>query len=146
MFAPRQQIPTNRGGGRQGLAAAAAARGKCLPSDLISKRSIKETHMLPIASVSSAPSALSSINTHPHHRKGSRVESAAGFGSSSDPSAQVPAGTAQSLFGSLLSSLEQVIGVKSSAATPKTAPAATAAQTDPTLAANTARSRVNVNA
>jgi hypothetical protein len=116
----------------------------------ISKRSIKETHMLPIASVSSAPPALTSVNTQ-HHRKGSRVQSA-GSDSGTAQSAKVPGGTAQSLFSSLLSSLEQVIGVKLSAATPKTAPAAatgqtaTAAQTGRTLVANPAASRVNVKA
>jgi hypothetical protein len=107
--------------------------------------------MLPIATVNSAPSALSSVNTHPHHRKGSRVQSSAGSGSGTDLSAKVPGGTAQSLFSSLLSSLEQVIGVKLSAATPKTAPSAAAApaaaaQARRTLATNPAGSRVNVNA
>jgi hypothetical protein len=91
------------------LAAAAAARGNGLPSDLFSKRSIKETHMLPIASVSSAPPALTSVNSDTHHRKGSRVQSA-GSGTGTAQSAEVPGRTAQSLFSSSLSSLEQVMG------------------------------------
>jgi hypothetical protein len=73
--------------------------------------------MSSIANLSSAPSALPPVNVRPHgHRRGSHVESAGD--SSSDTAAQVPPGAAQNLFGSLLQSLEQVIGVQSATATP----------------------------
>ena len=81
--------------------------------------------MLPIAILSSAPSALLPVKIHPHHRKGSHVESV--DGSSSYTAAQIPAGAVQNLFGGLLRSLEQVIGVQSSAAASAAAPSATAA-------------------
>jgi len=72
--------------------------------------------MSSIANLSSAPSALPPVNVHPHgHRRGSHVESTED--SSSDTAAQVPPGAAQNLFGSLLQSLEQVIGVQSTTAT-----------------------------
>jgi hypothetical protein len=85
--------------------------------------------MSSIANLSSAPSALPPVNMHPHgHRHGSHVEST--DDSSSDTAAQVPPGAAQNLFGSLLQSLEQVIGVQSTTATPTaTATPATAATT-----------------
>ena len=76
--------------------------------------------MLPIAILSSAPSALPPVNIHPHHKKGSHVESV--DGSSSDTAAQIPAGAVQNLFGSLLHSLQQVIGVQSSASASASAP------------------------
>jgi BRCT domain type II-containing protein len=98
--------------------------------------------MFSIANLSSAPSALPPVNVHPHgHRRGSHVESA--DDSSSDTAAQVPPGAAQNLFGSLLQSLEQVIGVQSTTAAP-TATAmpitAASATATPASAATTAAS------
>ena len=96
--------------------------------------------MLPIAILSSAPSALPPVNIHPHHKKGSHVESL--DGSSSDTAAQVPAGAVQNLFGSLLHSLEQVIGVQSSAAATSAAaanaPASAPAASTPASAGSSA--------
>jgi hypothetical protein len=62
---------------------------------------------------SSVAAALPAINPHLHgHKKGSHVQSADETSGSSDSTAQVPAGLQQNLFGSLLNSLEQVIGVQ----------------------------------
>jgi hypothetical protein len=79
-------------------------------------------HMSSIANLTSASSALPSLNIRPHgHKKGSHVGSTDDSGSNT--AGQVPVGTVQNLFGTLLQSLEQVIGVQLGA----TAPAATAA-------------------
>jgi hypothetical protein len=60
------------------------------------------------------PAALPRVNIHPHgHKKGSHL--GLDGDPSSDTAAQVPVGTAQNLFGSLLHSLEQVIGLQSAA-------------------------------
>jgi hypothetical protein len=78
--------------------------------------------MSSIASLSSAPSALSSLTAHSHgHKKSSRVGSTSND-SEGDAMTPVPAGTQQNLFSSMLQSLEQVIGVQ-----PATAAAASAA-------------------
>lgn len=67
-----------------------------------------------ITSLSSPQSALAAVNFRPHgHKHGSHVESS-GSDSSTDTAAQVPVGTAQNLFGSLLQSLQQVVGVQPS--------------------------------
>jgi hypothetical protein len=79
-----------------------------------------------IPNLSSAPSALPAVNVHPHgHKRGLHIESA--NDSSTDTAAQIPPGAAQNLFGSLLQSLEQVIGVQPATATAATATPATAA-------------------
>jgi hypothetical protein len=91
--------------------------------------------MSTIANLTSASSALPLDNIHPHgHKKGSQAISTGDSGS--DTAAQVPAGTAQNLFGSLLQSLEQVIGVQLSA----TAPAAATAAASTTIGAGTTAS------
>jgi hypothetical protein len=75
--------------------------------------------MSSIANLTSAPSALPSFNIPPHgHKKGSHVGSTDDSGSNT--AGQVPVATAQNLFGSLLQSLEQVIGVQLGAAAPAT--------------------------
>ncbi len=77
-----------------------------------------------IANLGSTAAALPPINPHLHgHKKGSHVQSADDTGGGSDGAAQVPAGLQQNLFGSLLNSLEQAIGVQA------TAPAGAAAGT-----------------
>ena len=132
---------------RQCMAAIAAACGNSLPLEASStdfhaiarsqRPNLKEARMSSIANLSSAPSALPPVNVHPHgHRHGSHVEST--DDSSSDTAAQVPPGAAQNLFGSLLQSLEQVIGVQSTTAT-STAAAAPATAT-PAGAATTVAS------
>jgi hypothetical protein len=93
--------------------------------------------MSSIASITSASPALPPVNVHPHgHKRGSHVESAGD--SSSDTAAQVPVGAAQNLFGSLLQSLEQVIGVQPATATP--ASGTSAATTSSTAGAGAATS------
>jgi hypothetical protein len=87
--------------------------------------SIKENHMSSIPNLTSASSALPSLSIHTHsHKKGSHVESADDSGSNS--AAQAASGSVQNLFGRLLQSLEQVVGLQLSAAKPA-ATAATAA-------------------
>jgi hypothetical protein len=95
--------------------------------------------MSSIANLTSAPAVLPPVNIHPHgHKKGLRVESIGD--SSSGAAAQIPAGSAQNLFGSLLHSLEQVIGAHwttAATATPVTTatPVATGANTTASTAA-----------
>jgi hypothetical protein len=80
--------------------------------------------MSSISNLTSAASALPTLNIHTHgHKKGSHVGSA--DDSSSNTAAQAPAGTVQNLFGTLLQSLEQVIGLQPSTATAATAATAT---------------------
>src|SRR5579864_4004550 len=75
--------------------------------------------MSSIAILSSTQSAFPSGNIHPHgHKKGAHVETA--DSSTSDTSAQIPVGTAQNVFGNLLRTLEQVVGLEAA-----TAPTAT---------------------
>jgi hypothetical protein len=83
-----------------------------------------------IANLSSAPSALPPVNVHPHgHKRGSHVASS--DDSSSDTAAQIPPGAAQNLFGSLLQSLEQVIGVQPATAAGAAATSSSAAAGSP---------------
>jgi hypothetical protein len=92
--------------------------------------------MSSIANLSSAPSALPPVNVHPHgHKRGSHVEST--DNSSSDTAAQIPPGATQNMFGSLLQSLEQVIGIQPTTAAPATAASAATASTTAALAGPT---------
>ena len=80
--------------------------------------------MSSITSLSSATQSLLPLNVHPHgHRHGGHVKSTDSTdGSASDAAAPpVPAGTQQSLFGTLLTSLEQVIGLQPAATVPAAA-------------------------
>jgi hypothetical protein len=89
--------------------------------------------MLPVPNLTSASSALPTLNIHTHgHKKGSHVGSP--DDSTSSSSAQAPAGSVQNLFGTLLQSVEQVIGLQLSAAKPAAA-ATTAAATSAAAAA-----------
>jgi hypothetical protein len=78
-----------------------------------------------------SPAALPPVNLHGHgHKHGSHVEStdASNDSTSNDALGQAPAGSTQTLFGSLMQSLEQVIGLQPSTTTPAaTASAATSA-------------------
>jgi hypothetical protein len=68
-----------------------------------------------ISALGSAAAALPPINPHLHgHKKGSHVQSADDTNAGGS-AGQVPAGLQQSLFGSLLNSLERVIGVQATA-------------------------------
>jgi len=72
--------------------------------------------MSAIANLRGAPAALPPVNLHAHgHKKGGHVQAADDAGSGS--AAQVPPGLRQNLFGSLLNSLQQVIGVQLTAPT-----------------------------
>jgi hypothetical protein len=89
--------------------------------------------MSSIANLSSAPAALPPISAHAHgHKRGLHIESSED--SSSDTAAQIPPGAAQNLFGGLLQSLEQVIGLQPTT----TAAAATTGATTPAAATTTA--------
>ena len=82
-----------------------------------------------------SPSALPPVNLHGHgHKHGSHVEStdASQDSTSNDALGQAPAGSTQNLFGSLMQSLEQVIGLQPSTTTP----AATASAATPAAAAS----------
>jgi hypothetical protein len=77
--------------------------------------------MSSIVNLSSATSAIAPVNIHSHgHKKGSHLESTDGAGS--DTAGSAKAGSVQNLFGSLLQSLEQVIGLGSATATPAATP------------------------
>jgi hypothetical protein len=82
--------------------------------------------MSSIPNLTSASSALPTLNIHTHgHKKGSHVGSP--DDSTSSSSAQAPAGSVQNLFGTLLQSVEQVIGLQLSPAKPAASAAATTA-------------------
>jgi hypothetical protein len=82
--------------------------------------------MSAIASLSSAPSGLPTVKSHAHgHKKGPQVESTDDAISDSI-TAPVPAATQQNLFGSLLQSLQQAVGLQTTSATPASASSATA--------------------
>lgn len=94
--------------------------------------------MSTITNLTSPSSALPMVNIHPHgHKKGSQATSASDSGS--DTAAQIPAGTAQNLFGTMLQSLEHVIGVQLGATAPT---AATTAASTTTGAGATTSSNV----
>lgn len=95
--------------------------------------------MSAIANLRSAPAAFPPLNLQPHgHKKGPHIRSPEDSGSSSDSAAQVPAGLRQNLFGSLLNSLEQAIGL------PLTAPTAAAAGSTTSAAAANVQSSVTM--
>ena len=97
--------------------------------------------MSSIASMSSAPSALPPVNIPPHgHKRGAHATTADDSGSGT--AAQIPAWAAHNLFGSLLRTLEQVIGVQSTTTTPiaTAAPAAAAGGAPASAAASTTQS------
>jgi hypothetical protein len=77
---------------------------------------------LPIASVSAA-TALPAMNIRPHGH-GHKKDADSVTDPSSSTAAQTPAGSTQNLFGSLLSSLEQVMGAQPATAAASQAGAA----------------------
>src|SRR6266404_2567138 len=93
-----------------------------------------ENHMSLIPNLTSASSALPTLNIHTHgHKKGSHVGSP--DDSTSSSAAQAPAGSVQNLFGTLLQSVEQVIGLQLSPAKPAAAATTAAATTTAAAAA-----------
>jgi hypothetical protein len=115
-----------------------------------SKASIKETHMSSITNLSSVSSVLAQLNARPHgHKKGPQADA---VGSADDTSsgtaAKAPSGATQNLFGSLLKSLEQVIGLQSGTATPSgtAANASRNSQANGSQPPGVVGSNINVNA
>jgi hypothetical protein len=99
----------------------------------------KEISMsLPI-STTRAAAALPAVNIQPHghgHKKGS-LDSATESGSGT--AAQIPVGSTQNLFGSLLSSLEEIIGGQPAQAAQSTAHSAQPASSQAATVAQTAK-------
>jgi hypothetical protein len=94
---------------------------------------------------SAATSTLPAVNIHPHghgHKKGSPLDSSSDS-SGSSTAAQIPVGSAQNLFGSLFSSLQQLIGARPTPASANPAAASSAATAG---AAAAAGSKINVMA
>ena len=91
---------------------------------------------------------LPALNIHPHghgHKKGSPLDPTAD--SSSSTAAPIPAGAAQNLFGSLFSSLQQVIGGQPVTAATNPAAATTNAAASPAAAGSAAAaSKISVMA
>ncbi len=88
--------------------------------------------MSAIAISNSASAALPAVNIHPHsHKKGAHVGSA--DDSRSDTATLIPSNTVRNLFGSLLQTLGQVIGVQIGApnASTTSSPAVTASAAVP---------------
>jgi hypothetical protein len=95
--------------------------------------------------IPSVTAALPAVNVHPHghgHKKGSQLDPTADDGSST--AAQIPVGSAQNMFGSLFSSLTQLIGAQPAptASNPATTPNANTAA----AAAAAAGSKINLMA
>jgi hypothetical protein len=106
--------------------------------------------MSSLAIPSSISAALSAQNLHPHghgHKKGSELDFSADS-STSSTAAQVPVGSAQSLFGKAFNALEQLLGVQPpSAASLAAAPGSSteAANANPTAASVAAAgSKINL--
>ena len=101
--------------------------------------------MSSIANLGAASAALPQLNIHPHgHKKG--LDALSTDLSSSDSTAQLPVPAARNLFSNLLQSLEQVIGLQSTPASPAGAAPATgvtAAGSTATAAASTSAATGN---
>ncbi len=97
--------------------------------------------MSSIANLGAASAALPQLNIHPHgHKKG--LDALSTDLSSSDSTAQLPVPAAKNLFSNLLQSLEQVIGLQSTPASP----AAAAPGTGTTAAASAATAAASTSA
>jgi hypothetical protein len=93
-----------------------------------------------LANLSSVRAALPAVNVHPHgpgHKKSSQLDFSTD--SSSTTAAQIPVGTAQTMFGRLFGALQQLIGVQS-------APAASAAAASSSAVAPSANSAAGSSA
>lgn len=104
--------------------------------------------MSSLAIPSAVTSTLPAVNIHPHghgHKKGASLDPTAD--SASDTAAQIPLGSTQNLFGSLFSSLQQIIGAQSvPAAANPAASIANAASSAANQSAAAAGSKLNVMA
>jgi hypothetical protein len=96
----------------------------------------------------SVTAALPAVNVHPHghgHKKGSELDPTTDTDSST--AAQIPVGSAQNMFGSLFSSLTQILGGQPAAAASSAATSATTANPNAVAAAAaTAGSKINLMA
>jgi hypothetical protein len=104
--------------------------------------------MSSLAIPSSVASALPAPNVHPHghggHKKGGQdLLTDLSTDSTSSTAAQVPAGSAQSLFGTAFSALEQLIGLQPPAAA---SAAASANANSPAASAAAVGSKINLMA
>ena len=101
--------------------------------------------MSSIANLGAASAALPQLNIHPHgHKKG--LDALSTDLSSSDSTAQLPVPAAKNLFSNLLQSLEQMIGLQSTPASPAVAAPGTgitAAASAATAAASTSAATGN---
>jgi hypothetical protein len=100
--------------------------------------------MSSLAIPSSISAALPALNVHPHghgHKKGSELDLSADSTSTSSTAAQVPVGSAQSLFGNAFNALEQLLGVQ-----PPSAASLAAAPGSSTAAANATSTAASVAA
>jgi hypothetical protein len=105
--------------------------------------------MSSLAIPSSISAVLPAQNVHPHghgHKKGSELDLSADSTSTSSTAAQVPVGSAQSLFGNAFNALEQLLGVQPpSAASLAAAPGSAAASANSTAASVAAAgSKINL--
>jgi hypothetical protein len=104
--------------------------------------------MSSLAIPSSIAAALPAQNVHPHghgHKKGSELDLSADS-STSSTAAQVPVGSAQSLFGNAFNALEQLIGVQPPSAASLAAPGSpTAAASANSTAASVAAAGAKIN-
>jgi hypothetical protein len=89
--------------------------------------------MSSLAIPSSVAAALPAVNVKPHgghgHKKGSEVDPLSDSTGTST-AAQVPAGSAQSLFGNAFNALEQLVGIQPPSAASLAAPGSPAAPTN----------------
>jgi len=100
--------------------------------------------MSSIANLGSAVAVLPAVNIHPHvHKKGAHTESTGD--SNSGTAAQVPVAAAQNLFGSLLRTLEQVVGLQPATAATNASVAASSGRSVAASAASGPAVGANVN-
>ncbi len=106
--------------------------------------------MSSIANLGAASAALPQLNVHPHGHKKGGLDALSTDLSSNDSTAQLPVPAAQNLFSNLLQSLEQVIGLGSTPASPAAAAAPATAGAAPatgsTAAASTATAAASTGA
>ena len=105
--------------------------------------------MSSLAIPSSISAALPAQNVHGHghgHKKGSELDLSADSTGTSSTAAQVPVGSAQSLFGNAFNALEQLLGVQPPSAASLAAPGSpTAAASANSTAASVAAAGSKIN-
>jgi hypothetical protein len=99
-----------------------------------------------LANLSSVRAALPAVNVHPHgpgHKKSSQLDFSTDSGSTT--AAQIPVGTAQTMFGRLFGALQQLIGVQSAPAVSTAAASAAVAPSANSAAGSSAAVNPKVN-